>query len=53
MLVEQLRRSWYDSSPAYARVAITLLQLATAQYYNTKHDYQIVVGRSIHLINSN
>jgi hypothetical protein len=23
MLLEQLRRSWYDSSPAYARVAIT------------------------------
>jgi hypothetical protein len=23
MLLEQLRWSWYDSSPAYARVAIT------------------------------
>jgi hypothetical protein len=23
MLLEQLRRSWYDSNPAYARVAIT------------------------------
>jgi hypothetical protein len=25
MLLEQLRRSWYDSSPAYARAAITMV----------------------------
>jgi hypothetical protein len=30
MLLEQLRRSWYGSSPAYARVAITMTPVAMA-----------------------
>jgi hypothetical protein len=32
MLLEQLRRSWYDSSPAYVRVAITLHILITIDF---------------------